>query len=80
LFFEKGSPFVAQAGLKVESLLPQHPEWWNNGHDPPHLASTCVFNKHSENPLCARHWDTAVNDAKLLSVELTFFIGRQKVM
>jgi hypothetical protein len=35
LFFETGSPFVVQAGLKLEVLLPQPPKSWDYRHAQP---------------------------------------------
>jgi hypothetical protein len=41
--FETGSFYIAQAGLKLEILLPQSPECWDYRHVLPHSASLPLF-------------------------------------
>jgi hypothetical protein len=38
ILFDTGSPYTAQAGLKLETLLPQASQGWDYRRAPPHLA------------------------------------------
>jgi hypothetical protein len=44
-FFETGSPYVAQAGLKFMILLPQPPECWDYRCVAPHPFSQLIYSK-----------------------------------
>jgi hypothetical protein len=47
-FFEKGSHYIAQAGLELGTLLPQPPECWDCKHVPHTQLWLGIFNSHTK--------------------------------
>lgn len=44
---ERRSHYIAQDGLKLSILLPQHPECWDYRQAPPHSDLCIIFNVYS---------------------------------
>jgi hypothetical protein len=82
-FFETGSPYVGQAGLKLLVLLPQPPQYWDYKCEPPHLALRNFLDDGMKTTLentlllCTRKWETPT---KYLDYTATWTVSSVKAL